>query len=279
LLVTRLATAAVGIPVLIGIVWVGGALLAVVVALAAGVACVEFAMARGAHRTRLAIVGTLCAVALPWLALEGEQYLLGGFVATIGITLAALTLTKDPTADLESWLWSVASALYFGGLVAYFVLLRDATGASAGWSPFPPPEVDDSYGRDFVFFTLITVWVTDTGAYFVGRAFGRHKLAPTISPGKTIEGAFGSLVAGFVAVFVLNEVLGLGLGVEHRVALGLLMPPAIMVGDLAESALKRALGVKDSSGLVPGHGGIADRLDSLLFAAPLVYYYLTWVVA
>jgi phosphatidate cytidylyltransferase len=151
--------------------------------------------------------------------------------------------------------------VYFGVLASYFVLLREG-----------------SNGRDWLFFAVIAVWVTDTGAYFVGRMLGRHKLAPAISPAKTIEGSLGSFVAGFAAVFVLNEALDLGLAVEHRVALGLLLPPVIMVGDLAESALKRALAIKDSSGLVPGHGGIADRLDSLLFAAPLVYYYLRWVV-
>lgn len=275
---TRLLTAAIGIPVLIGVVWVGDVLLAAVVALAAAVASIEFAMARDAHKTPLAVSGALCAAALPAIALAGgQEYLLGGFVASIGLTLAVYTTSKDPHADLESWLWSAASALYFGGLGAYFVLLRDAIGVSPGWTAFPP-VVDDGFGRDLVFFTLLTVWATDTGAYFVGRAIGKHKLAPAISPAKTIEGAFGSLFTGFAAVFVLNEVLDLGLAVEHRVALGLLLPPVIMVGDLAESALKRALGVKDSSGLVPGHGGIADRLDSLLFAAPAVYYYLKWIV-
>jgi phosphatidate cytidylyltransferase len=281
LLVTRLLTAALGIPILIGIVWVGGALLAAIVALAAAVASIEFAMARSAHKTPLAITGAICAAAIPLIALAGEAYVLGGVVATIGLTLAVYTRTSDPARDLESWLWSVTCALYFGGLGAFFVLLREAGGVGpAGWTTFPPPPsaFDDGFGRDLVFFTLITVWVTDTGAYFVGRAIGRHKLAPAISPNKTIEGGFGSLAAGFAAVFALNEVLGLNLAVEHRVALGLLLPPVIMVGDLAESALKRALGVKDSSGLVPGHGGIADRLDSLLFAAPLVYYYLKWVV-
>jgi phosphatidate cytidylyltransferase len=261
LLATRLATAAVGIPVLVGIVWVGGALLAAVVALAAAVACMEFAMARRAHRTGLAVAGAGCAAALPLIGLAGEEYLLGGFAGAIVVISATYTLTRDPPADLESWLWSIASALYFGGLAAFFVLLREAEN-----------------GRDLVFFTLLTVWTSDTGAYFVGRAIGRHKLAPAISPAKTIEGAFGSLVAGFAAVFVLDEALGLGFGLEHRVALGLLLPPVIMAGDLAESALKRSLGVKDSSSLVPGHGGIADRMDSLLFAAPLVYYYVQWVV-
>ena len=275
---TRLLTAALGIPVLIAILWVGGALLAAVVALAVAVACIEFATARDVHRTPIAIAGALCAAALPLLALAGEQYLLGGFVATIGLVSAVYTTSKDPQRDVQSWLWSVSTALYFGGLASFFVLLRDAVLFNPGWSVFPPEPVDEGFGRDLVFFTLITVWVTDTGAYFVGRAIGRHKLAPAISPAKTVEGAIGSLVAGFACVFVLNEAIGLGLDVQHLVALGLLLPPVIMVGDLAESAIKRSLGVKDSSGLVPGHGGIADRLDSLLFAAPLVYYYLKWVV-
>jgi phosphatidate cytidylyltransferase len=278
LLKTRLLTAVIGIPVLAGIVWVGDALLAAVVALAVAVACTEFAMARDAQRTPLAIMGAGCAAALPLISLAGPAYLLGGIIGTIGLVSATYTLTKDPSGDIDNWLWSVVTALYFGGLGAFLVLLRNAADVHPGWTSFPPPSFDHSFGRDLVFFTLITVWVTDTGAYFVGRAIGRHKLAPAISPNKTIEGAIGSLVAGFVAVFVLDAALGLDFAVEHRVALGLLLPPIIMVGDLAESAIKRALGVKDSSGLVPGHGGIADRLDSLLFAAPAVYYYVQWIV-
>ena len=261
MLTTRLITAAIGIPILAGVVWVGGPLLAVVVALAAFVAQIEFAIARGALKNHIAIAGAVCGAALPVLALASEEYVLGGAVATIGIVSTVYTLTKSPKDDLENWLWGVGGALYLGGLAAYFVLLR---------------EVDN--GRDWVFFTLITVWVTDTGAYAVGRAMGKHKLAPAISPGKTIEGSVGSLVVGFVCVFVLNEVLDRGLAAEHWIALGLLLPPIIGIGDLVESAIKRALAVKDSSGLVPGHGGIADRLDSLLFAAPLVFYYVTWVV-
>jgi phosphatidate cytidylyltransferase len=261
LLVQRLITAALGIPLVVLVIWVGDALLPAVVAAAVFVAVIEFGAARGTTRAPLTLLAAAAAAVMPLAALAGEEYLLGAFVGTLLLVSAAFTLTRDPHADVERWLWGLVSALYFGGLAAYFVLLR---------------EVEN--GRDWVFFMVLTVWITDTGAYVVGRAIGRHKLAPAISPGKTIEGSAGSLVAGFAAVFGLNEAFGLDLAVVHLVALGLLLPAVIMLGDLAESAMKRALGVKDSSGLVPGHGGVADRLDSLLFAAPAVYYYLKWIV-
>jgi len=269
-LITRLATAAVGIPLIVLVVWVGGALFTGVVAVAAAVAVIEIAMARGVARTPATTLSAVLAATLVGVALAGEDYLLGAVAGTIMLQAALMTLVWRPrdyqgerqvgAGDVEAWLWGIVMALYFGALAAHFVLLREAPN-----------------GRDLVFFTVSTVWITDTGAYFVGRAIGRHKLAPAVSPGKTWEGSFGSLIAGFAAVFGLNEAFGLGLALEHRIALGLLLPPVIMVGDLAESALKRGLGIKDSSGLVPGHGGVADRLDSLLFAAPLVYYYLRWV--
>lgn len=260
MLIQRLATAAVGIPLIILTIWVGGGLLAGVVAVAVFIASIELATARGAQRAPLSLLAAATTAVLPPAALAGPQYLGGAIAGAVVLISAGYTLTRDPRGDIEGWLWGIATAVYLGALASYFVLLRQG-----------------GNGRDWLIFTVVTVWVTDTGAYFVGRMIGKHKLAPAISPAKTIEGSAGSLAAGFACVFVLNEALGLGLGVEHRVALGLLMPPVIMVGDLAESALKRALQIKDSSGLVPGHGGIADRLDSLLFAAPLVYYYLLWV--
>lgn len=261
MLVTRLITAAIGIPLIAGVIWVGDGLLAAVAALAVLVATLEFASARGALRSPITVISALAAAALPGAAYAGEEYLLGAIVGVIVGLSAAFTLTRDPQRDLPGWLWGVAAPLYLGGLASYFVLLRES--------------ID---GRELVFFTVLAVWTTDTGAYFVGRTIGRHKLAPAISPGKTIEGSLGSFVTGFVAVFALDAILGLGFETEHLVALGLILPPVIMVGDLAESALKRALNIKDSSGLVPGHGGIADRLDSLLFAAPAVYYYVKWIV-
>jgi phosphatidate cytidylyltransferase len=260
LLIQRLVTAAVGIPLIAGAIWVGDGLLAALVALAVFIACMEFAAARHANRTPMALLSALAGALLPVAAYAGEEYFLGAIVGVVVLLSAAFTLTNDPPQDVQDWVWGVATSLYFGALASYFVLLREA------------PD-----GRDLLFFTVLTVWITDTGAYAVGRLIGKHKLAPAISPGKTIEGTLGSLMTGFGAVFVLNAVLDLGFDTIDWIALGLILPPVIGLGDLAESALKRALAIKDSSGLVPGHGGVADRLDSLLFAAPVVYYYLLWV--
>jgi len=261
LLVTRLITAAIGIPLIAAAVWVGGVLLTAVVAIAVCIATLEFANARSVMHSPRERVSALAAGALPVAAYFGEAYLLGAIVGIIGLMGIAFVLTDDPARDVTEWLWGIAAPLYFGGLASYFVLLRDG------------PD-----GRELLFFTLFLVWATDTGAYAVGRAIGRHKLAPAISPGKTIEGSLGSLVTGFIAVFVLDAVIGIGFDTLDLVVLGLILPPLIGAGDLVESALKRALDVKDSSGLVPGHGGVADRLDSLLFAAPAVYYYVKWAI-
>jgi phosphatidate cytidylyltransferase len=265
LLLTRVITAAIGIPVLVVVIWVGDGLLAAVVALAVLIAVLEIASARGALKHPLSLLGAALAAIVPAAALGCDEYMLAAIVVAALLLSIVWTLLGDPKLNLDSWLWGVASVLYFGGLASYFVLLREA------------PD-----GRSWLFFTCITVWITDTSAYFVGRLTGtkliKRRMSPSLSPGKTWEGAFGSAVAGFASVFGLDYAFDLGLAVEHRIALGLLLPPVILFGDLAESALKRALEIKDSSGLVPGHGGIADRLDSLLFATPCVYYYLKWIV-
>jgi phosphatidate cytidylyltransferase len=261
MLTVRIATAVVGIPLVALAIWAGEEALTAVVAVAVAIAVIEIAAARNATYQPLSLLSAALAAGMPIAAYYGGDWFMASIVAAVLLPSAAFTLTRDPPGDLSAWLWAVAGALYFGALAAHFILLREAAN-----------------GRDWLFFVVLVVWITDTGAYFVGRAIGRHKLAPAVSPGKTIEGAIGSFVAGFAAVFGLEAAFDLGLAVEHRMGLGLILPPVIMLGDLAESALKRSLGIKDSSGLVPGHGGIADRLDSLLFAVPVAYYYLHFVI-
>jgi phosphatidate cytidylyltransferase len=261
MLLQRLASAAVGIPLIIATIWVGQELLAGVVAVAVFIATVEIGAARETAGTPWWILTSILAAALPVVALGGPADMLGATAGVIMLQCAILTFSPDPKSSVQSWLWGLTSALYFGVLAGHFVLLR---------------EIPD--GRDWLIFAVLIVWVTDTGAYAVGRTLGSRKLAPAISPGKTVEGALGSLVAGFAIVFLLDFALGLDLDLKHRIALGIILPIVILFGDLAESAIKRAIGVKDSSVLVPGHGGVADRLDSLLFAIPAVYWYLQWVI-
>ena len=131
-------------------------------------------------------------------------------------------------------------------------------------------------GRDWVLITLLSTFAVDTTAYFVGRAFGKHKLAPNISPGKTWEGAIGGLTAGMAAVIILSLALGVEMGYGPLIIIGVLIGTIAQVGDLAESKLKRVTGVKDSGAIIPGHGGILDRLDSVVLTGVVVYYCLEW---
>ena len=130
----------------------------------------------------------------------------------------------------------------------------------------------------FIFLALAIPWLGDTGAYFAGRAFGRHKLYELISPKKTIEGYVGGVITATIGVFVIRS-LGLpALGVIDCLVIGVIIGTAAVLGDLAESLLKRAFGVKDSGRIMPGHGGLLDRIDSLLFVLPLLYGYAHWVM-
>jgi phosphatidate cytidylyltransferase len=130
-------------------------------------------------------------------------------------------------------------------------------------------------GLWWVLVALFGVWGSDTGAFFTGRFIGRHRLAPTISPGKTWEGVFGGLVLGTIAVVLFSAPLGIPWYLA--IVLGILVTIASVLGDLAESLIKRQAHVKDSGQLFPGHGGMLDRIDSLLFAVIVVYFFSLFV--
>jgi phosphatidate cytidylyltransferase len=133
-------------------------------------------------------------------------------------------------------------------------------------------------GEHWVLLAVLATWATDTAAYAVGKAVGRNRMAPRISPGKTWEGTVGALIGGLIAVPLLNWPLDLPMTTVEAALLGALLPPVAVLADLGESMLKRGVHVKDASGLVPGHGGFLDRLDSILFTVPLVYYFAIWAV-
>lgn len=151
--------------------------------------------------------------------------------------------------------WQVLGLLYLPLLLGHLVLLR---------------QLPD--GRGWVFLVLFAVMACDSMAYFTGVSFGKHKLYPAVSPKKSIEGGLGGLVGACLGVWLAAALFLPAFQIGHVILVGLLLGVAGQVGDLFESLLKRACGVKDSGGIFPGHGGILDRLDSLLFAFPLAYY-------
>ena len=156
------------------------------------------------------------------------------------------------------WVWTIAGIFYIGWLLSHTVALM---------------SLED--GRNWVFFVLFVTWLSDTTAFFAGRRLGRHKLAPSISPGKTWEGAIGG-IGGAIAVSVLfftPTPFQLPLTYWQAIPLSIGVSILGQTGDLMESLLKRSMGVKDSGKLMPGHGGALDRLDSLIFAGVLVYYF------
>jgi phosphatidate cytidylyltransferase len=181
---------------------------------------------------------------------------------TVAIAAAALSRAREMPTSVPAAAATLFAAAYVGGLGGTMAALRVLEPASDGaWR---------------VTLLLAIVMSSDTFAYFTGSAFGRHKLAPLVSPGKTVEGLAGGLVGGVVAALAVRY-LGLPtLPAAAAVALGIVVSAFGVTGDLVESLMKRWSGVKDSGRLFPGHGGMLDRLDSLLFGAPVLYYYFLY---
>jgi phosphatidate cytidylyltransferase len=182
-------------------------------------------------------------------------------VALAGIALFALPALVMFASPREAVLLASSAS-------SVFATLYVALGAGAmvglrahGWKP--------------VLFVLATVWASDSAAYYVGRKWGRRKLAPVVSPKKTVEGLFGQLAAGAVIGLAAALVLGSGRTAVFGAAAGLLIAALAVVGDLLESTFKRSCAVKDSGGILPGHGGLLDRLDSLLYVSPAALLLLT----
>lgn len=258
----RLITAAVGIPLVIALVWIGGPIFAAVVAVALGIGYWEFQRALKVERSPSTYLLTGLSAALALAALAGEDAVLPVLTAGVLASLLLLIAAGVVPEHLGGWGLGLAGVLYVGLLGQHAVALR---------------ELDA--GRDWLLLAIFTTFATDTGAYAVGRLLGRHKLAPRISPGKTIEGSAGGLVAGAVAAWALGLLLNLDQPAAAMLALGAAASVAGQAGDLAESLIKRSAGVKDMGTIFPGHGGVLDRLDSLLFVIPLVYCAARWFFA
>ena len=273
-LAKRVAFAIVAVPVLLGIVWVGGAALTILLAIAAALAASEFATlatATGSAPFRPALVGG--AAVIPLAVHAAGLGLWVPPLPVVALLVPALLVTALWTRGvtgrpLESVATTLLGLWYTGGMLSFAYALRHhrfAIGAAAGTA--------------LVMFPMLVTWVTDAAAFVVGRAVGGPKLMPSVSPGKTISGAIGGLLGGAItawayAAYVLPPATRMGMTLWAAIASGVLLSVVAQIGDLVESLLKRQAGVKDSSHLIPGHGGVLDRTDSLLFTLPVGFVLL-----
>ena len=276
----RVITAVVGIPLLLAFVyfdfrvdasWFSRVpLLILLVGTAAALGAVEFyRLGTHAGARPLTVFGVIWAVLFVVAALfdvEDVEWAIGSLLASAAVLPLVWLVVFRRDTRFQSWVWTLTGILYLGWMLGHYVVLR---------------QLD--HGRELVILAVFTTFACDTTAFFVGRAWGRHHMAPTISPHKTWEGAIGGFVGAVAAALALRSLLSLGdwslpLNYVEAIAVGCLIGVAAQLGDLLESLLKRRAGVKDSGNLIPGHGGVLDRIDSLVFTGVIVYYFVLWVV-
>lgn len=256
MLTQRIISALVGIPLVVIAVWFGSIPLILLIGLiiVLGLREMNEMLAKLGLKPSiwLAVAGGLIMTAGAFLYKDGYP---GPTITIILFMHLLATVALYPRYSLLDSAGTMMGTMYVG-LLNYFYLLRMMPD---GWV--------------WLIFTLTATWATDTAAYFVGMAFGRRRIAPALSPKKTLEGAVGGFAGSILVAGVFSYIYTF-LPMSKVLLLGLSLGAAAQVGDLLESAFKRQAGVKDSSALIPGHGGILDRIDSALFTAPLVYYFV-----
>lgn len=262
---SREITAAVGAPLVIWLIgWSHEYVFDVVLALVAILAMVEFVnlgRAKG-YDIPLVLCVVIVVIILTAFVLDHVSVELGVFAALLLIPASYVFSRKPLEHSLPSSAVAVLATTYVGMLTGSLIRLR---------KDFPE-------GWKLVFFLLLVVWLGDSGAYYVGKKFGRRKLSPRISPKKTVEGLLGGLVTSVIAAVVIHFTFFPNFPLHHAIVAALILSFAGVVGDLAESMWKRSAEVKDSGSLLPGHGGFLDRFDSVLFTAPILYCYWTLIV-
>ncbi|MDA8098206.1 MAG: phosphatidate cytidylyltransferase [Nitrospiraceae bacterium] len=261
---TRVLTGAALVPILLAIVWYLPPL--VFALLAVGGAAVGqaelYTMARTRGARPLIVTGTFFGALVVFNFYRPLIPSAGGAVflvscAIIAVLTARLFARRHVEGAFEDVSFTLLGIVYVALLFGYQVAIH------AG-----PP------GKQWLLFLYLVIWASDTGAYYAGTSFGRHRLYEKISPKKSIEGLVGGTVASAGVAALCAKWLVDGAGTAEAVLLGVVLALVGTVGDLAESMLKRSVGVKDSGSIMPGHGGLLDRMDSMMFAAPVLYYYL-----
>jgi len=274
---TRFISAVIGIPIILIIAFVGLPWLSVLVAIIACLGTLEFyRMAEKMGARPAVLLGitwslsfTLSAHGYDWMT---SWIALGGVIVTLSwhqigrLSNVQLFARIGVTSlgfrhDLVSWFYTTAGAFYVGWTLSLLLLLRQ--------------EIN---GLEWFLVVILGTFTTDTGAFLTGKALGKRLLAPDISPNKTVEGAIGGFLTGATAVVLLAYSLDLNISILESIVLGAMIGISAQMGDLIESKLKRAAGVKDAGHIIPGHGGILDRVDSIVLVIVVVYHFFVWTI-
>lgn len=264
----RIATAVVLLPIVLGLIWMGGLPFAALIGVAALLCAVELcAMALGDDPLRLP--AALGAFAMPFFFIVpglGEESLHWLYALVVVVILTWRLLRNAPVESAGRDVSYATFGMLYASLIGYLMPLR-GLGEVESWS-----------GGGWVVLACALTWLGDTGAYTAGRLFGKNKMYPRISPAKTWEGFAGGMLSSIGGAFALRATLLPALTGGDAIVLGILGGIGGPIGDLVESMLKRSFGVKDSGDILPGHGGMLDRVDALMINAPIVYFYAKNIV-
>ena len=266
----RIVSASIGLPILLAAVWIGSPWFSAFVFIVAIIAALELTRLAGLwgdkfHFAIPVILSALFIAGVQGWVVNDEipltPYYHFAAIAVFALVARRLSISRNEARPYPAFGIALATSLYVGGLLSYALLLRDL-----------------EQGMEWTLLLLIAVFATDTTAFFIGRAIGRTPLAPSVSPNKTREGAIAGLVGAVFASVLAVNLLDIDAIIWEALILGLIIGTFAQFGDLVESSMKRKAGVKDSGILMPGHGGILDRIDSIVFTLPAVYYFVIWEV-
>ena len=270
-LVLRIITGIVGAVALLGLIYIGNIPFFLLVMILSIIGIIElYKMLKKSMIDCYMFLGisvSICISVLFYLS-KGHMFLLAHDVllpallslfVLVSLTASILSIGYDEfSKKLKDTVFTVFGLMYVSWMFNHLILVRELP----------------IYGRNLVYLLFFSVWSLDTFAYFFGMKFGKHKLAEKISPKKSIEGSIAGFVSCLLVCFFVRYIMNTGLSAIDSLILGALIGIFGQIGDLAESLIKRSVGCKDSGAILPGHGGVLDRFDSILFAAPILYYYI-----
>lgn len=268
-MLTRIVSGVIGIGIAAFVIQTGGLVFALFCLMLMLVGYHEYVKAFKNIEMNLSCYGAMAALTFIWWAAYSAGVLGLVGAATFGIlAVLSLAVLRYGRMNVAETLTSAAGIGYLGLTLPCLMLIRYSGGAKVVQSPFGTMEL----GCALILLTFVGTWASDTFAYFTGYLFGRHKLCPNVSPKKTVEGFVGGIIGTAASVAALGY--SFGFDPRYLAILGVLQSLVASLGDLVESIIKRYTGIKDSGNLIPGHGGVLDRFDSVIFTAPTVYYFL-----